>query len=179
MHCVAAISQKTLRTNQGVNQKVIRSWQGGTTPQVHLIFIKNMQKGWNQRQNLLHCTTTTTQQASSWCRVKKGLREQIFLLNDRPHLAVKAWLWRAHLSSAAVSKSRTRCILISIYKALSGFFISLAETGQLHSGRPSHGFYTSTCLVIGFHLLPYFLLWEIHCFCIKGISFHSVICLLA
>lgn len=114
---------------------------------------------------------------------KGGCRDlkQIFLLNDQLPLNCKCRIVAAspHLSSAIESKSQTRRILISIYKPLSGFFISLAETCWLHSSLPSFAYYTSMCLIIGFHLLPYFLLWEIHCFCIKGISFHSVICLLA
>lgn len=151
-----------------------------------LMFIKNIQKGWNQIQSLLPVKALVLISTLSATLHKTKRQKDGDLKADFPSKwsAVSSCECQfltvsSHISSVIVSKSQTWCILISIYKPLSGFFISLAETCRLHSSLPSFAFYTSTCLIIGFHLLPYFLLWEIYCFSIKGISFHSVICLLA
>lgn len=71
---------------------------------------------------------------------------------------------------AFASKSRTHRILISLHKPPMFHLFSLDGAGSTQTSflRVST---RARASLLGFHISPYFLLWEIHCFSIKASHF--------
>lgn len=98
--------------------------------------------------------------------LSKQSSNHIFLLNDQFNASVLLWILNCGaLISDTVNPKHRAFQSINQHQIFFHLF-SIARVCFTQASQ-SQGFYKSTCLIIGFHLLPYFLLWDSHCFSIK------------